>query len=42
MGGYDVQLAREDGVNRLTVAAGEAFHGQDLEAGDARFELGEP
>jgi len=42
VGGYDIQqLAGEDGVNRLTVAAGEAFHGQDLEAGDAHFQVGE-
>ena len=34
MGGYDQQLPREDGVDRLAVAVGEAFQGQDLEPGD--------
>jgi hypothetical protein len=42
VGGHDIQqLAREDGVDRLAVAAGEAFQGQDLEAGDAHFQAGE-
>jgi hypothetical protein len=42
MGGDDVQqLAGEDGVDRLAVAVGEAFQGQDLEAGDAHFQGGE-
>ncbi len=35
------QLAREDGVDRLAVAFGEAFQGQDLEAGDAHFQVGQ-
>ena len=35
------QLAREDGVDRLAVAVGEAFQGQDLEAGDAHFQVGQ-
>ncbi len=40
--GHDIkQLAREDGVDRLAVAVGEAFQGQDLEAGDAHFQVGE-
>ncbi len=40
--GDDIQqLAREDGVDRLAVAFGEAFQGQDLEAGDAHFQAGE-
>ena len=34
MRGYDIQqLAGEDGVDRLAVAVGEAFQGQDFEAG---------
>jgi len=42
MGGYDIQqLAGEDGVDRLAVAVGEAFQGQDLEAGDAHFQVGQ-
>jgi hypothetical protein len=42
VGGHDIQqLAREDGVDRLAVAVGEAFQGQDLEAGDAHFQAGE-
>jgi hypothetical protein len=42
VGGDDIQqLAREDGVDRLAVAAGEAFQGQDLEAGDAHFQAGQ-
>jgi len=42
VGGYDIQqLAGEDGVDRLAVAVGEAFQGQDLEAGDAHFQVGQ-
>ncbi len=42
MGGYDIQqLACEDGVDRLAVAVGEAFQGQDLEVGDAHFQVGQ-
>jgi hypothetical protein len=35
------QLAGEDGVDRLAVAVGEALQGQDLEAGDAHFQVGQ-
>ena len=42
MGGDDIeQLAGEDGIDGLAVALGENFQGQDLEAGDADFEIGE-
>ncbi len=42
MRGHDVQqLAREDGVDGLAVAAGETFQGEDLDAGDADFQVGE-
>ncbi len=42
VGGDDVQqLAREDGVDRFAVAVGEAFQGQDLEARDAHFQVGQ-
>jgi hypothetical protein len=42
VGADDIQqLAGEDGVDRLAVAVGEAFQGQDLEAGDAHFQVGE-
>jgi len=38
----DIQhLAGEDGVDRLAVAVGEAFQGQDLEAGDPHFQVGQ-
>ena len=40
--GHDIQqLAGEDGVDRLAVAVGEAFQGQDLESGDAHFQVGQ-
>ena len=42
VGGDDIQqLPREDGVDRLAVAVGEAFQGQDLETGDAHFQVGQ-
>jgi len=42
VGGDDVeQLAGEEGVDGLAVALGEALKGQDLEARDADFEVGE-
>ena len=42
VGGHDIQqLAGEDGVDGLAVAVGEAFQGQDLEAGDADFKVGD-
>jgi hypothetical protein len=42
VGGDDIQqLAGEDGVDGLSVAVGEAFQGQDIEAGDAHFQVGQ-
>jgi len=35
------QLAGDDGIDRLAVAVGEAFQGQDLEASDAHFQVGQ-